>query len=263
MEFTVPPLTSHWTRRLAALLVSIVVVAPLRGQAKDITLFSRYRALASTMEQVDRLVTTRQFDQAREKMTACLAKIPDHYEAHYYLAVMAYESRDYASALANIEQSKQSLTDLDRLYSSELAAIIAPLEQTAALLENTLIMDDRGAGSNNCQEGYIASLKVSLAKVQRKRGTLEGSETPFAIPKAYHLLHGNSLFRLGRNSEAEAQYRVALQVDPTYGLAWNNLVNCLWMDRNYTSALDCLRKAEATGVAITPDLRKVVLAAVK
>ena len=258
---------SRWNGRGAlggmALVGLLALALPLRGQVKDFTIFSTYKALASTLDEVARLVTARQFDQARERLKLCLAKVPDHFEAHYYLALMAYETKDYPMALAYAELSKASLAELDRLYSAEVGRLEAARERTISQLETSLEQADSGPGLNNCREGDIHSAKLAIAMEKRKQGPLSRGADPFITPKEYYFLHGNCLFRLGRQAEAQTQYWAAIKLDSAYAQAWNNLINSLWADRQYDQAAACLRKAEAAKVQITPELRKAVFAAVK
>lgn len=243
-----------------ALVGLLAWTLPLRGQSKDFTIFPRYKAMAPTLDKVDRLVADRQFDQARALIKSCLATIPDHFEAYYYLALMAYETKDYVTALACIERSMASLAELDRLYLVCIAEVEASNRQTLALLESTLGHADWGAGLNGCREGDLKSLRAAISIEKRKSGPLSRSVDPFAIPRDYPFLHGNCLFRLGRYAEAKVQYRAALQLDSTYSSAWNNLINLHWVDRDYDQATACLHKAEAAKAQINPDLRKAILA---
>ncbi|WP_257309927.1 tetratricopeptide repeat protein [Geothrix fuzhouensis] len=258
------PCRNHWKFFGVVLLVGLLTwTLPLRSQTKDFTIFPRYKALAPTLDKVDRLVADRQFDQARALIRSCLATIPDHFEAHYYLALMAYDMKDYETALACIERSMASLGELDRLYQVEIAKLEASNRQTIELLEGALKYTDLGAGNNGCWEGDILSLKTAISMEKRKSGPLSRGADPFTIPREYPFLQGNCLFRLGRHAEAKVQYRDALKVDSTYSSAWNNLINVLWVDREYDQATASLHLAEAAKVQIDPKLRMAVMTAGK
>lgn len=258
------PYRSHRGMLCTVWLAGLLTGAPpLHGQSKDFTIFTKYKAMAPTMDKVDRLVADRQFVQARALIKFCLATIPDHFEAHYYLALMAYETKDYTTALDCIERSMASLAELDRLYQAGVAEVEASNARNLSVLESDLQQSDMGAGSNGCRDGEIQSIKAAISMEKRKSGPLSRSADPFAAPREYPFLHGNCLFRLGRHAEAQIQYRAALQMDPTYGRAWNNLINLLWVDRDYDQAIAYLHKAEAAKVQIDPRLRMAVLTAGK
>ena len=270
LRTTEQTMTSRFPYRNHRGIVCVVALAglhpgalPLHGQSKDFTIFTKYKALAPTLDKVDRLVADRQFDQARALIQSCLTKVPDHFEAHYYLAVMAYESKDYVTALACIERAMTSLAELDRLYQAGVAEVEASNLRNLSLLESTLEQADMGAGYNGCRDGEIQSLRAAISLEKRKSGPLSRSGDPFAAPREYPFLHGNCLFQIGRHAEAQLRYQAALQLDPTYGNAWNNLINLLWVDRDYDQAKACLRKAEAAKVQINPKLRLAVLSAGK
>ncbi len=244
--------------RLLLLGICLDLAAPLPAQSKDFTIFPRYNALTSTLDEVDRLVSSRKFEEARARLKPCLAKVPDHFEAFYYLALMAYETKDYDQALAYVERSKASLAELDRLYQTEMGALNASQDRREELLEGALQHKDRGMGANNCSEGDVLALKLAISLEKHKRGPMLGTVTPFSTPKEYHFLHGNCLFRLGRYPEARSQYEAALRADPRYGHAWNNLINLLRLEGKLDQARACLQEAEAAHVAVSPELAKAV-----
>ena len=261
MTSTHTPWHSRFMRWLLLFGICLDPAAPLHAQSKDFTIFPRYNALTSAMDEIDRLVASRKFEEAKERLKPCLAKIPDHFEAFYYLALMAYEAKDYGQALACMEQSQASLTELDCLYQVEMGALNASQDRREEQLEGALQHSDRGVGANNCREGDVLALKLAITLEKHKRGPLMGTATPFATPKEYHFLHGNCLFRLGRFAEAKSQYEAALRVDPRYGHAWNNLINLLRVEGKVDQARACLREAEAAHVTVSPELAKAVLAA--
>jgi tetratricopeptide (TPR) repeat protein len=243
--------------------LAAVAPLPMRGQTGDLTIFTKYRTLFPAMDEIDGLIAARQFDQARERIKVCLAQVPDHFEAQYDLAILDYEGKNYAGALEHIVRSKATLAKLARLYEAETAARASAQAQTQASLEEIVLEADQGPGMNGCQTGYVNSMKVDLSREKRMHGPMAGAVLPFSMPKEYHFLHANCLFRLGRNDEAEAQYRAALQLDPAYGHAWNNLINLLWVERKTAAARTCIQQAEEAKVQIAPGLRKEVLSAGK
>ena len=80
------------------------------------------------------------------------------------------------------------------------------------------------------------------------------------MPAAYHLLHGNCLYRLGQPTGTVAQYRLAIQADPRQPDAWNNLVAVLLETGDRPGARAEVGRAEAALVVLRPALKQAVLA---
>lgn len=229
--------------------------------AGDTTIFLRYSALNGQVGLASRAVAARHFEEARRLLEPCLIQVPDHFEAHYLLARMAYEDRDFAGALSHLERSERSLAELDRKYRDELAAQAAQAEAEKLATQSSLDnLYARGADPSGCSAILFQVKQSHLAYLEAKKGNIYNSENPFETPADYHFLHGNCLYRLGRKDEAMAQYRLVVRQDRAYTNAWNNLISIQWEARAYAEARADLDRAEAAHVAIRSDLKKAVLA---
>ncbi len=251
-----------FSRQMALRLGLLAVVASILPAAEvgNTSIFERYIALNSCIDQAGQAVTARRFPEAQRLLEPCLQKVPDHFEAHFLLARMAYEDRDYAGALAHVETSEHSLADLDRRYRKEqadLQAQDAAQEQAyRGSLEHLKNLDDDPGGC--C--GFLLRVKQdAIDYLEAKKGHLYDLQNPFAVPADYRFLHGNCLYRLGRRDEALIQYRLAVQTDPTHANAWNNLIALLLETPDLPSARAELAQAEAAHVAIQPGLKNAVL----
>ncbi len=75
------------------------------------------------------------------------------------------------------------------------------------------------------------------------------------IPAEFRLALGSAYFRQNKLSEAEAEYRAAVEVNPKMGPAHNNLaVICLMTGRADEAASE-LGLAEKSGVTVNPRLK--------
>lgn len=249
---------------LAFRLVLLVPAASvlLAAPGEDISIFKRYRAQDHRIEEANRAVTARKFTDANRLLDACLKEIPDHYEAHFLLARMAYDGRDFAKALAHVEQAEHSLAELDRRYRKEMADLVAQDAAEEQSAQDSLSeLGSRGVDPTGCSASLYLVKQSHLAYLELKKGHLFERQNPFDIPGDYQFLHGNCLYRLGRRDEALGQFRQAVKQEPTHANAWNNLIALLLESHDLTQARAELARAEAAHVTLRPDLRKAVLEA--
>ncbi len=249
--------------RTSLLLGSLVLggawVAP--AQETDAAIFQRYRSLDSAIGQADRAVGAGHFEEAHKLLQPCLQKQPDHFEAHFLLARMAYEARDFEGVLAHLAVAERSLAVLNRRYrdlTDYLKARIELEEQTAR--SNLEAVTMRVSDPTSCVAPYLAALEREVEAVQARKGPLHDHENPYGVPASHRFLRGNALYRLGRRGEARTQFRQAVVTDPAHANAWNNLLALDLEAKDPASARQDLQRAEAVRVAIRPELRQAILA---
>ena len=252
---------STWTAFL--LTAMILGVAPEGlAQSPDSAHFRRYRALDPTLERASKAVGAGHFEEAQALLKPCLHQIPDHFEAHFLLARMAYEARDFAGALAHLEVAERGLVDLDRRYREQMAQLKAQAAaEEQAARSNLDTVTSRVADPTGCAAPLIASLQNEVKAIEARKGPLSGSENPYSVPADYRFLQGNTLLRLGRRDEARTRYRQAVEADLGHANAWNNLIALHLGARDLPQARVDLARAESARIAIRPDLKKAVLEA--
>ena len=245
--------------RIALLAAGVAVLA---GSSGDLSIFRRYQALDARIVEARQALEARRFQDAQQLLEPCLQKIPDHFEAHFLLAQMAYEHRDYAGALAHVETSERALAALDRQYHDQIADLKAQdVAEEQAMQASLDELYARGGDPTGCSAQLFTLKRSALQFLDAKKGQLYHQDTPFAVPGAYLLLHGNCLYRLGQPAGAIAEYRRSIQADPRQADAWNNLLALLLETGNRAGAQAELARAESARVAVRPALRQAVLAA--
>lgn len=246
--------------RHRAIQVLILTLGPaLLAQSPDAALFRRYQGLAPTLGQAARAVDAGRFDAAHTLLTPCLQQIPEHFEAHFLLARMAYAGGDFAGALAHVELAERTLADLDRRFSERVAQLKAQVE--ADEREAKLNLDAataRVSDPTGCASPVLAALARQVQEQEARKGPLHGHDSPYRIPADYHFLHGNALHRSGRRAAAKDQYRLALAADATHVNAWNNLIALCLEAGETAEASTELAKAEGAGVPLRLALRQAV-----
>lgn len=251
-------------RAIGAVAFTLLSARQGRAQEADAAIFRRYQAVAPVVEEAGKDVEAHRFDQAKKALAPVLSLVPGHATAHFLLAWMAYEDRDFAGALDNIETSERSLKDLSLCYAKVKEDEAANDATEARDIQASI--DQLKSAITSSGEGEATGASDILGAKQQHLGYLESKKTfndgaSFEVPAAYCFLHGNCLYRLGRFPEAAAQYESAVRSNPGYTKAWNNLINLYRETKDFASARTALAQAEAAGVVIQPKLKQSVLGA--
>jgi tetratricopeptide (TPR) repeat protein len=231
----------------------------VRAQAHSSARFGQYKALNSTIERALKAVRSGRFEEAKAVLKPCLETVPDHFEAHYLLALMAYEDRDFAGVLTHLDIAERAMDALDRdrrRLESEMKARSGSEQQEAQ--DNLSVALSRTSDPSGFAATKIAGLKMDATIAEQKNKPVQGVENPYAVPADYWYLRGNALFRLGRREEAKGAYWKAIGADASHANAWNNLIALSLGARDLTAARADLAEAEAAGVSVRPALKKAV-----
>lgn len=229
-------------------------------QSPEAGLSRRYRALEPTLNRASKAVGEGRFEEAQNLLKPCLKEIPDHFEVHYLLARMAYETRDFANALAHMETAERSLLELDRRMRERKAQMEKESSARAQEAKDNLsTVMSRTPDPTGFSATTISSLKNDIHALEANKGPLTNDSPSCNIPADYRFLKGNALLRLGRREEARAQYRLAVDTEPSHSNAWNNLIALLLGAGNPAEARAALAKAEAAHATIQPGLKAAVL----
>ncbi len=248
--------------KAAGFCLMVLCVQPARTQALDPSLLGRLPALNPMIEKARKNLALKQFPQVVQDLEPCLRQVPNHYEAHFLLAQVSYEGRDFQGALAHLLIAEQNLVDLSKLFQAQMEAI--RVQDDLDLMEAEANYDQlgaRGVDPSACSGVLYRIRKRAIEEVEARKGHLHDWEKPFEVPAPLYFLHGNTLYRLGRRDEARAQYRLAVATDPSHANAWNNLLALHLEARDPSQARADLERAEAARVVIRPELKQAVLSA--
>jgi tetratricopeptide (TPR) repeat protein len=235
---------------------SAAVENPGPGGETAVSLLLKYKSQEKTLAKAMKLLKKHQVAGAEASLLKCLEGIPEHYEAHYLLALMEAEHGGYPAAVGHMERAEaelERLAGLCRAWQEEHAP-----EETA---ERELVSGEatkESAIQSNCR---AAGSKVDTGLLDREVGIAPVSgRAPldprrFEIPAAYLFAHGNFLFKSRRWPEAAARYRLAVKSDPRLAAAWNNLLSALLLAGQGDEARSWLERAGQAGVNVNPGLR--------
>ena len=235
-----------------------VLAAPVA--AEETALFQRYLALEGPLDQARTDLARGRLLEARRGFEGILRQLPDHSEAHFHMARLAYAASDFLGALAHLEVAERSLADLDRRYREEVAALKAQAAAEEAAMQTSLDHLTSVADPTGCSAPLFMVKRQALAYLEGRKSPLHARENPFGLPAEYPFLRGNALYRLGRREEALAQFRRALALDPVHAPSWTNLLALLLEARDFGTARQELARSETLGLRLPPALRQAIQA---
>jgi len=94
------------------------------------------------------------------------------------------------------------------------------------------------------------SLLAALGRTQEALDAMDRAQGLFPDSADLHLQRGQVLMLMGKNYEAEKEYRHSIVLAPRAG-AWELLGDLLWSQQRYDEAIDAMR--EAAEIAFSPD----------
>jgi len=244
-------MTSRRTLILPVLGLGVAQVMP--AQTITDTPSRKYSVWNPTIEKAFKAVQDRRFQDAKALLKPCLEAIPNHFEAHYFLALMDFGGKDYPSALKHLDVSEQTLMELAKEFSAQEADMKARAQ--AAEQE---ALDNLSTASSRGQTRSLAGLNQDLKIAQDKAKPSKNLQQPYAVPADYLFFRGNVLLRLDRREEARTAYRRAVSADSTHANAWNNLIALGLGAKDSAGTKADLAAADVSGVVIRPDLKKAV-----
>jgi tetratricopeptide (TPR) repeat protein len=167
-------------------------------------------------------------------------------------------------ALEHIQTAIRSMENLGKAYDQQSLENQKRIAATRAIVQ--LQIDaalNRNEGSGGCVAPMISEDRQTLQELDEAAASPFSGEKPFGIPAVFYCLKGNCLLRLRRNADSREQYEKALQADPKYTEAWNNLAYLWFADHDPDQALRVLQRADAKGVTVNPALKQAILDAAK
>jgi len=227
-----------------------------------VSLLLKYKAQEKTLAKSQKLMKKHQAATAEASLMQCLENVPEHYEAHYLLALLAAERGDYPAAVGHMERAEaemERLAGLCRTWQKQNAS-----EETA---ERELVSGDATRAStiqSLCQAAHSkvdTGLMDEAAGVAPVTGPKPFDPKRFEVPAGYFFVHGNFLYKSRRWPEAAARYRLAVERDPRLAAAWNNLLSALLLAGQSGEARAMLEQAVQAKIKLNPGLRQAVEAA--
>jgi pentatricopeptide repeat protein len=205
--------------------------------------------------------------KAEKELGKCLEIMPEHADALYFLSQIDYKKGNFDQALEKIEKAKANFDFIAKFYTFTHQTRLESLREEKQKLEmNLMDLQNRLPSITNQDErqrveSAIANTRNDISIIENR--LREPIPPVLDTPADYFYIHGNTLFKLKRYQDAHDQYVEAIKRDPKHGNAYNNLINLYFIAKDYQEALAYLKKAEANGAQINPELKKAVEKAAK
>jgi len=230
-----------------AVRVAIVVLIgarPLFGQplADD---QSRRQALELYRSGQEHMAAER-FELAAQSYTAALEKDPLLGVAHYQLGQAYMNLRQYRSA---IEAYKSCLGAMARLHALEESSKFEVDKQREEEIRE-LRIEVSQLKNLSALKRTVLDQRLRALEQQRAEWNPEFRPPPFVL-----LALGSAYFRNGELGPAEEQWEAAVDADPKYGEAHNNLAVVYMMTRRKKEAENAVKAAEKSGFRVNPQLK--------
>jgi len=233
--------------------------SPAASEETIVNLMLKYKAQEKTLAKAEKLQKKHQAAAAEASLAQCLESLPEHYGAHYLLALVAAERSDYLAAVGHMERAEAEMARLAGLCRAWQE--VHARDETA---ERELVSGEATRASTIQSLCRAAHSKVDTGLMDEEAGVASVSGPApldpkrFEVPAAYFFAHGNFLYKLRRWPEAAARYRLAVEREPRLGAAWNNLLSALLLAGQGGEARAWLERAVKAGVDLNPGLRREV-----
>jgi len=247
-------------------LALCALIRIVSAQDKNVALLNGYSTLSDRIDKAAAALKRGDLEKCEREALFCLEKLPQHHEAHLLMSQIFYKRGDFSGALEHVRAAEEGYLKLtEAMAVLEQQRKKAQTDSVAGLIDDVQETASADAATKNrgsCQPDRFSKALEDAKNKLIKEGRWNEKDPALMmtrIPADYHYLHGNCLFRLKRLQEAEAEYQLAVKINPAYGDAYNNLINILFMQKRLDEARALLARAEAHKASVHPGLKKAVL----
>ena len=178
--------------------------------------------------------------------------------AHYGLGQAYMGLKDYAAAIRAYTRCKEAHHRLAQLQDSNRVAVERMQEEELRELKDSL---------HSIQSGMIKGVNpITLERLNNRirdleKGRQRNAPITQATPAEVSLALGSAYFRRGDLADAEREYNAAIEVNPNFGEAHNNLSVVYLMTQRSAEAEEEVKLAERAGYKVNPQLKDDIKAA--
>lgn len=224
-------------------------------------LLNYQRAQAFYRQAID-LVAEDNLAGAVKPLEDALRVLPEHAEASLQMGICYYGLGQYEPALASIEKAQANYDKWKQLRFEVNSNSVEAAKKEAEDLKVELgeleaVRYQLQGCSRQPVEQRILFITGRLTELSRVN--MEPQED-IRIPASLHFHRGNCLLMLERYDEAYEAYRTAVETDPDFGPAYNNLAALYYMAGEDADAWLCLQVAKEKGVQVEPQFEKNLIA---
>ena len=224
----------------------------------------QYRTALPHYDKAVRAFSRKDYVSARRELDAAIDAMPQYSYAHLLMAKCWYMAKEYEQALPAIERAESAWHEFAGIVADSKAdQVDARLRKRRDLQDQIAALQDdlrRAATPQIAQQiqTYIDQLQHQISDIDTERVSEALPAEAQGLPAEYSFVHGNTLLRLGRLIDAEPQYQRAIEANPHYGEAFNNLASLYYQAGRYEEARKVLQEARGRDLPISLELEKAV-----
>jgi Tfp pilus assembly protein PilF len=233
-----------WRVPLTTLVLSAVLAARPDAQLAD----QPHRAEAIRLFRVGQeLLSSEQFEKAIDAFSKAVENDRMLSIAHYGIGQANMNLRRYASAA---KAYKDCIEALRTLHGLQQAGNVEAEKKRDDEVHELRALRDRGWRGLTRPQALVA--EQHLRDLETQSHNVAG---PFRPPAETLLALGSAYFRNGETGAAEANWKAAIEVNPKYGEAHNNLAVIYMQAGRLSEAEAELKLAEKNGFRINPQFK--------
>jgi tetratricopeptide (TPR) repeat protein len=184
------------------------------------------------------------------------------YKLAYYGLGRSYMAlKQFVDATAAYERCRQlyegdasekfrTAQEADQIRQSDLDQLKLAINALTSRTNNNGVV-------SNAAQNQIRQLRDQAQRIQQKRDVINNNMTITSeVPSFVSLALGSSYFRSSRFTDAEREYKAAVNDDPKFGEAWNNLAALYLTTGRIDDADRAATTAEKVGYKVNPGLKE-------
>jgi tetratricopeptide (TPR) repeat protein len=202
------------------------------------------------------------YDVAEQEFKEAVAVDPLYDAAFYGLGQVYMATKRYDEAL------KAYIASRDAFKAATAGEVLASAasdrrirDQIDALKDNERNMTRlMGGGQNPGAQQTIDQVREQIQQLESRKSRRAGA-TPPPVPAGVSMAIGSAYFRLNDLANAEKEYKAAVDVNPNFGEAHNNLAVVYFVTGRLPDAEAEIKAAERVGFKVNPRLKDDIAAA--
>ncbi len=238
-------------RLTVLLVVSLASVAPVHTQfASEFDRLEALRHYRSGQE----LLSNEQFEKAAAEFQKAIEKDRLLALAHYGLGQSYMALKRYASAVSAFTGCRDAYEQLAGLGQRNQEAVERQRrEETRELRDSIRLLESGRIKTATPDRSHdILKLESRIRDLERMQ---QRDVAVFQPPAEVSLALGSAYFRNGDLTDAEREWKVAVQVNPRLGEAHNNLAVVYMMTGRKKAAEGAVQSAEKSGFRVNAQLK--------
>jgi tetratricopeptide (TPR) repeat protein len=198
-------------------------------------------------------MTAERFDRAAEEFSKAIKNDPLFTLAYYFLGQSYGYQKRYTNAIKAYHNCINACREVYALRQTDRFEADKRHDEEVRELRETVSRMQHQAAPGSAQALRATQLEQQLQNLERNKPAIDA---PFQPPAEVLLALGSALFRENRMSEAEAEWRAAIEVNPKLGEAHNNLAVVYMMTGRYDESEREIKAAESNGYRVNPQLKE-------